>query len=178
MYADHYHYDYADSRHDHRGQYADERHDHGYDYAEKHHRHYDDENYAQGTRADLNGLQDHVSYLEDELRDEIKAARAEIDLDLPVIKANLASLNEIVAELVDAVSDDPEFAQLTRDKLRDHSWALGYEFQGEAGPAGEPDNEPEPQDHDPGPEVDDEGGMSEYRYMRPRTTSEVSHERL
>lgn len=28
---------------------------------------------------------------------------------------------------------------------------------------GEPD-EPEPEDYDPGPEVDDEGGMSEYRY--------------
>ncbi len=28
----------------------------------------------------------------------------------------------------------------------------------------EPDEEPEPEDCDPGPEVDDEGGMSEYRY--------------
>jgi hypothetical protein len=27
-----------------------------------------------------------------------------------------------------------------------------------------PEEEPEPGDYDPGPEVDDEGGMSEYRY--------------
>jgi hypothetical protein len=27
--------------------------------------------------------------------------------------------------------------------------------------------EPEPDEHDPGPEVDDEGGMSEYRYILP-----------
>jgi hypothetical protein len=27
-----------------------------------------------------------------------------------------------------------------------------------------PEEEPEPDDYDPGPEVDDEGGMSEYRY--------------
>lgn len=26
------------------------------------------------------------------------------------------------------------------------------------------ENEPEPDDYDPGPEVDDEGGMSEYRH--------------
>ena len=34
------------------------------------------------------------------------------------------------------------------------------------GPAGATD-EPEPDDFDPGPEVDDEGGMSEYRYILP-----------
>jgi hypothetical protein len=28
-----------------------------------------------------------------------------------------------------------------------------------------PGDEPEPEDYDPGPEVDDEGGMSEYRYL-------------
>jgi predicted nucleic acid-binding Zn-ribbon protein len=28
-------------------------------------------------------------------------------------------------------------------------------------------DEPEPDDYDPGPEVDDEGGMSEYRYTLP-----------
>ena len=29
------------------------------------------------------------------------------------------------------------------------------------------EDEPEPAEHDPGPEVDDEGGMSEYRYILP-----------
>ena len=33
--------------------------------------------------------------------------------------------------------------------------------------------EPEPEDYDPRPEVDDEGGMSEYATSCPRTTSGV-----
>ena len=51
--------------------------------------------------------------------------------DFDKIAANLASLNELAAELTAAVSDDPEFVQMTRTTLRDHSWSLGYEFQGE-----------------------------------------------
>jgi hypothetical protein len=31
--SDHYHYEYAGARHDHRGDYADARHDHHLDYA-------------------------------------------------------------------------------------------------------------------------------------------------
>jgi len=55
---------------------------------------------------------------------------------LDQVMANLASLNEIAAELVDAVSDDPEFAEMTRTVLKDHSWQFGFEFQGERPPAG------------------------------------------
>ncbi len=33
-----------------------------------------------------------------------------------------------------------------------------------AHPQAGPDDEPEPEEYDPGPEVDDEGGMSEYRH--------------
>lgn len=44
---------------------------------------------------------------------------------------NLASLNEIMAELVTFMSPDPEFAAMTVGVLRDHSWRLGYEFQGQ-----------------------------------------------
>ena len=50
-----------------------------------------------------------------------------------LIAANLASLNEVVTELADVVSQDPEFRRLVRDLLRDHSWSLGIEFQGERG---------------------------------------------
>lgn len=57
--------------------------------------------------------------------------------DLEKLAANLASLNEIVTELVRASADgmraDPEFAVLVRDTLREHSRALGYVFQGERG---------------------------------------------
>ena len=37
------------------------------------------------------------------------------------------------------------------------------EWAAEHHPA-EPEAEPEPEEYDPGPEVDDEGGMSEYRH--------------
>jgi hypothetical protein len=47
------------------------------------------------------------------------------------IAANLATLNEIIAELTVVVSDDPQFAALVRETLRDHSHALGFSFQGD-----------------------------------------------
>ena len=50
-----------------------------------------------------------------------------------LIAANLASLNEVITELTNVVSQDPEFRRLVRDLLRDHSWSLGIEFQGERG---------------------------------------------
>jgi hypothetical protein len=74
--ADHYHYEYASGRHDHRGEYAGERHDHGLDYAEKHHRHYDDESTARGLREDLSRAEARISELEDYLRDALNRIRA------------------------------------------------------------------------------------------------------
>jgi hypothetical protein len=52
--------------------------------------------------------------------------------DLEEIKANLASLNEIVAELASVY--DAGFNLVVRETLRNHSWRLGYEFQGEPVP--------------------------------------------
>jgi hypothetical protein len=69
--SDHYHYGYADERHDHRGQYAEDRHDHYNDYAEKHHRHYDDESTARGLREDLSRAEERIRQLEDGLRDAL-----------------------------------------------------------------------------------------------------------
>lgn len=51
------------------------------------------------------------------------------------VSANLAALNEITTELVAATSDSPEFAALVHGVLRDCTWALGYQFQGQAAPA-------------------------------------------
>lgn len=51
--------------------------------------------------------------------------------DTAAMAANLASLNEIVAELTAVVAGDPDFAQLVRNTLRDHSHKLGFQFQGE-----------------------------------------------
>ena len=69
--SDHYHYEYAEARHDHRGEYASDDHDHRYDYAEKHHRHYDDESTAQGLREDLGRAEEQIRELEDGLRDAL-----------------------------------------------------------------------------------------------------------
>jgi hypothetical protein len=63
--SDHYHYEYASERHDHRGEYAEERHDHDGDYAALHHRHYDDESVARGLREDLGAAEERIRVLED-----------------------------------------------------------------------------------------------------------------
>jgi hypothetical protein len=56
------------------------------------------------------------------------------------IRKNLASLNEIVAELVTAFavgeSPDVPFSEVTRQTLREHSHAIGFDFQGEQPPYG------------------------------------------
>lgn len=69
--SDHYHYGYAD-----------ERHDHGLDYAERHHRHYDDESTAQGLREDLGRAEERIRQLEDDLREVWTRIRA-LEADTP-----------------------------------------------------------------------------------------------
>jgi hypothetical protein len=66
--SDHYHYEYASERHDHRGDYADQRHDHDGDYAALHHRHYDDESAVRGLREDLSHAEERIRELEDAAR--------------------------------------------------------------------------------------------------------------
>jgi len=57
------------------------------------------------------------------------------------VAANLASLNEIITEMVQASADgtlaEPEYAELVRDTLRQHSHSLGFKFQGESPPGAE-----------------------------------------
>jgi hypothetical protein len=57
-------------------------------------------------------------------------ARDEENL-VDAIAANIATINEVLAELTVVVSDDPEFSALVRETLRDHSHALGFSFQGD-----------------------------------------------
>jgi hypothetical protein len=128
--ADHYHYDYAEVHHDHRG-YASDGHDH-YDYAERHHRHYDDESTAEGLREDLSGAEGRISDLEREL----ESLRG-------TVAANLASLNEIVTEMTAVVSQDPVFRDMVLTVLRNHTWKLGFEFQGSPAPPSRYDDEEE-----------------------------------
>ncbi len=54
--------------------------------------------------------------------------------ELQKIKVNLASLNEIIAEMVFVVGKDQGFNEMVRNTLRDHSWSLGFEFQGQRAP--------------------------------------------
>ena len=72
--SDHYHYDYASTNHDHRGEYASDNHDH-YDYAEKYHRHYDDESTARGLREDLGAAEERIRELADDLRAALERIR-------------------------------------------------------------------------------------------------------
>ena len=206
--------------HDHRGEYAPGRHDHDLDYAEKHHRHYDDENRISDVREDLSGAEVRIY----DMDREIGEVRAELRQFKEYAAANLASLNELAAELTIQVSGDPDFAATTVGVLRALTFNLGYQFRGETRPgdwdpdaeyarlageteadkpaqplrkleeswepddcircgdpvatlstdglcdgcvaenAAEPDG-PEIPDFDPGPQVDDQGGMSEYRYL-------------
>lgn len=61
--SDHYHYDYAEQRHDHR-EYAEQRHDHDGEFAERYHRHHDDESVIAGLREDLGHAESRISELE------------------------------------------------------------------------------------------------------------------
>jgi hypothetical protein len=92
--SDHCHYEYAEARHDHRGQYADERHDHDLDYAEKRHRHYDLE------REDerLKGLLDRWRADLSELREQLEGALGRIrQLEAQTPEARQAELEADLA---------------------------------------------------------------------------------
>jgi hypothetical protein len=82
--SDHYHYEYAGARHDHRGEYAGERHDHDLDYAEKHHRHYDLESLIAGLREDLSRAEERIRELE---RDTPQARQLQYEADVALADA-------------------------------------------------------------------------------------------
>ena len=65
--SDHAHYEYADARHDHRGDYAPDRHDHDLEYAEKQHRHHDLEREGQSVAGFVDTLRREVVNLRREL---------------------------------------------------------------------------------------------------------------
>ena len=108
--SDHYHYEYAEARHDHRGEYASDDHDHHYDYAEKHHRHYDDESTARGLREDLGRAEERIRELEDGLRAALERIR---QLEEQTPEARQAEYEADIA-LADAAE-----AGTTRDRFGD-----------------------------------------------------------
>jgi hypothetical protein len=144
--SDHYHYDYASTNHDHRGQYADDRHDHGLDYAEKHHRHYDDESTARGLREDLSRAEERIRELEDGLRDVLGRITA--------LEGQRPQARQLQLEADLAAADLAESGYDRHGRHCQCPYCLV-----------EPEEEPPAVEYDPGPEFDDEGGMSEYRYI-------------
>jgi hypothetical protein len=161
--SDHYHYDYADTRHDHRGQYADDRHDHGLDYAEKHHRHYDDESTARGLRENLSAAEARIRDLEDGLRGALNRIHAledrQPDYAAPDMPGDYSAEDARRLGEAEPTFIGSEWAVLPPNERGEvlPEWMAGVDQAGES----------EPEEYNPGPEVDDEGGMSEYRYMLP-----------
>ena len=100
--SDHYHYEYAEARHDHRGEYASADHDHHYDYAEKHHRHYDDESTARGLREDLGRTEERIRELEDALRGALERIR-QLEEQTPEARQAEYEADIALADAADAV---------------------------------------------------------------------------
>jgi hypothetical protein len=156
--------------HDHRGEYADAGHDH-YDYAERHHRHYDHESEIAGLREDLGRAQERIRDPEEEVA-SATGRQAGFAKALPVQAARheevrLAGMADqpwlaIAAELAGAL---PALADATGGR----PCPCGEGTEGDC-PGAWPgcgyyeEATSEPEEYNPGPEVDGEGGMSEYRY--------------
>jgi hypothetical protein len=143
-------------------EYADHRHDHDIDYAPLHHRHYDLEREDDRLQALISGMGDALG----ELRGELQAA---FDRICALEGANTrltAALREAAGRHEDTLraglADEANLAIAT--ELTETFISFSAALDGEPGP---PAEEPESEPYDPGPEVDDEGGMSEYRYPWP-----------
>jgi hypothetical protein len=144
--------------HDHRGQYADDRHDH-YDYAERHHRHYDLENDDEKAQRRITGLQDEVDGLREQLGYTLGRVAALEGANVRLVAALRASVIDHDTVRITGMADETYLAisgELV-EALETFADAIAGMF----------DAEPEPEEYDPGPEVDDEGGMSEYRHAWP-----------
>jgi hypothetical protein len=146
--------------HDHRGRYADDNHDH-YDYAREHHRHYYLENDDEKASRRITALQDEVDGLRGQLAGALGRIGALENANLRLAAALRASVVEHDAVRATAMASEAHLA--VSGELADAFTAFADALEG--APGDEP--EPEPEEYDPGPEADDEGGMSEYRYLLP-----------
>jgi hypothetical protein len=144
--------------HNHRGEYAEDGHDH-YDYADRHHRHYDLENDDEKAQRRITALQDELDGLRGQLGDALGRISALENTNTLLVMAlrKLAAEHESV--ILAGIADDCRLA--IAEDLAETFTVLAETL------ADEPEPEPEPEEYDPGPEVDDEGGMSEYRYILP-----------
>lgn len=131
--------------HDHRGEYSEARHDHDPDYADKRHDHYDLE------RADERAQQEIR-----ELRADLDAALdriADLEKQAPQARQLQLEADQAAADLAESGYRPDDFGPPIGTDRHGRGCQCPYCY----------DDEPGTAEHDPGPEVDDEGGMSEYR---------------
>lgn len=159
-------------------------HDHYGEYAEERHRHYDLERDGEAAQRDIRRLQEDVRELRSLLDNALDQIRelGSADMRLAAALRKAAAGHEetrstgladethltIAAGLAGAFTvfadcmDEPEHGPAAMQRfMREHPLTPVRE------PDGEPDDGPDPEEYDPGPECDDEGGMSEYRYVLP-----------
>ena len=152
--------------------------DHDGDYAEKHHRHYDDESTARGLREDLGRAEERIRELEDGLRDALNRIHALEDRQPDYAhdgpdpdRPETWAFGEAPVQPLRPDEAGGYVCPETSDGRHCGDWHEGGKCGacGQTGP--DPDEDqaegPEPEPYDPGPEIDDEGGMSEYRYPMP-----------
>ena len=146
--------------HDHRGQYAEDRHDHDGDYAPLHHRHYDLEREDDRLQGLLREIDGQLGQLRCDLEGALGRIRVLENTNTLLVESlrNLAAGHEEVR--LAGMADDYRLA--IAEDLAEAFTALAETL---AEP--EPDEEPPVDEYDPGLEVDDEGGMSEYRHAWP-----------
>jgi len=147
--------------HDHRGEYAEERHDHDLDYAEKHHRHYDLETGDKTAQQAITCLRGEVDGLRSQLGDALGRVAALEEANVRFVAALRAAAIDHDVVRTTGMADETQLA-ISGDLVE----AFEAFADAIAGTLGD-EPEPEPEEYDPGPEVDDEGGMSEYRHAWP-----------
>ncbi|MGH3222572.1 MAG: hypothetical protein ACRDPY_28400 [Streptosporangiaceae bacterium] len=145
--------------HDHRGQYAEERHDHDLDYAEKHHRHHDLETGDKTAQQAITCLRAEVVELRRQLDDALDRIAA-LEKQTPQARQLQLEADQAAADLA-----------ASGYRLDDYGPPVGADRHGRDCRCpycyDEPEEEPPVVEYDPGPEVDDQGGASEYRYLLP-----------
>jgi hypothetical protein len=149
-------------------------HDHYGEYAEERHRHYDLEREDETAQRDIRRLQEDVR----ELRAALELAAERIS-DLDRLRPTCTRCHDATA--TQQTASGPSCAECAGDPADDdlseppkRHTAAGVCWCGDihagadtAALYDDQKEEPGPDDYEMGPEVDDEGGMSEYRYVLP-----------
>jgi hypothetical protein len=145
--------------HDHRGEYAEDRHDHDLDYAEKHHRHYDLEAGDKTAQQAITCLRGEAGDLRRQLNDALERITA-LEKQTPQARQLQYEADLAAADLAESGYDPGGYGPPVGAGRHGRGCQCPYCYD-------EPEEEPSAVGYDPGPEIDDEGGMSEYRYVLP-----------